>query len=60
MDQKPATEQTTASLAHQLKHRPLVDMANTWEIPLSVLTEAFPNDLLLKYVIVPTAVNTWW
>jgi hypothetical protein len=31
-----------------------------WKFPLSALVDAYPNDFVLRYVIVPTAVHVWW
>jgi hypothetical protein len=34
--------------------------SDPWKVPLSALVDAYPNDFLLRYVIVPTALHIWW
>lgn len=31
-----------------------------WKVPLSALASAYPDDFILRHVIVPTALHIWW
>jgi hypothetical protein len=57
MDHQPSTESKRPSTSPPTKRNKSND---PWKLLLSDLVEAHPNNIVLKYVIVPTALHTWW